>query len=196
MGLDAMIFIFWMLRFKTTFSVSSFTFVERFFSSPSLSAIRVASSAYLRLLIFLPEIFSPACDSPSLAFHMMYSAYELSKQGNNMQPSSTHFPILNQSIVPCLVLTVASWPAYRCLKRQVRVVWYFNLFKNVPQFVMIHTIKGFSIANEAEVDIFLKFTCFFFSIMQRMLAVWSLDLLPFLNPACSNEVLSACTVKA
>ena len=127
MGLDAMIFIFWMLRFKTTFSVSSFTFVERFFSSPSLSAIRVASSAYLRLLIFLPEIFSPACDSPSLAFHMMYSAYELSKQGNNMQPSSTHFPILNQSIVPCLVLTVASWPAYRVL-RTLKISQFYHLF--------------------------------------------------------------------
>ena len=47
---------FWMLSFKPTFSLSSFTFIKRLFSSSSLSAIRVVSSAYLRLLIFLPAI--------------------------------------------------------------------------------------------------------------------------------------------
>jgi len=54
MGLDAMILVFWMMGFKPTFSLSSFTFIKRFFSSFSLSAIRVVSSAYLRLLIYLP----------------------------------------------------------------------------------------------------------------------------------------------
>ena len=54
MGLDAMILVFWMLNFKPAFSLSSFTFIKRLFSSSSLSAIRVVSSAYLRLLIFLP----------------------------------------------------------------------------------------------------------------------------------------------
>ena len=62
MGLDAMISVFWMLSFKPTFSLSYFTFIKRLFSS-SLSAIRVVSSAYLRLLIFLPEILIPACAS-------------------------------------------------------------------------------------------------------------------------------------
>jgi len=56
MGLDAMIFVFWLLSFKSTFSLSSFTFIKSFFSCSSLSAIRVVSSAYLRLLIFLPAI--------------------------------------------------------------------------------------------------------------------------------------------
>ena len=50
MGLDAMIFVFWMLSFKPTFSLSTFTFIKRLVSSSSLSAIRVVSSAYLRLL--------------------------------------------------------------------------------------------------------------------------------------------------
>ena len=50
----------------------------------------------------------------------MYSAYKLNKQGDNIQPWHTPFPIWNQSVVPCSVLTVASWPAYRFLKRQVR----------------------------------------------------------------------------
>ena len=54
MGPDAMILVFWMLSFKPTFSLSSFTFSKRLFSS-SLSAIRMVSSAYLRLLIFLLE---------------------------------------------------------------------------------------------------------------------------------------------
>ena len=56
MGPDAMIFVFWMLSFKPTFSLSSFTFIKRLFSSSSLSAINVVSSAYLRLLIFLLAI--------------------------------------------------------------------------------------------------------------------------------------------
>ena len=79
MVLEAMILVFRMLSFKPTFSLSSFTFIKRLFSSSSPSAIRVVSSAYLRLLIFLPAILIPACSSSSLAFHMMYSAYELNK---------------------------------------------------------------------------------------------------------------------
>ena len=51
---------------------------------------------------------------------MMYSAYKLNKQDDNLQPWHTPFPNWNQSVVSCPVLTVASWPAYRCLKRQVR----------------------------------------------------------------------------
>ena len=51
---------------------------------------------------------------------MMYSAYKWNKQGDNIQPWRTPFPIWNQSVVPCPVLTIASWPAYRFLKRQVR----------------------------------------------------------------------------
>ena len=112
MGPDAIIFVFWMLNFQPVFSLSSFTF-KRLFSSSLLLAITVVSSAYLKLLIFLPAILIPACASSSLAFRMIYSACKLNKQGDNMQPWRTPLPIWNQSIVPCLVLTVASWPAYR-----------------------------------------------------------------------------------
>ena len=70
MGPDAVTLAFWMLSFKPAFSLSSFTLIKRLFSSSSLSAIRVVSSAYLRLLIFLPAILIPACDSFSPAFHM------------------------------------------------------------------------------------------------------------------------------
>ena len=119
MGLDAMILVFWMLSFKPTFSLFSFTFIKRLFSSSLLSAIRVVSSAYLRLLIFLLAFLISACVSSSLAFPMIYSAYKLNKLGDNVQPWHTTFPIWNQSVIPYLVLTAVSWPAYRFLRRQV-----------------------------------------------------------------------------
>ena len=93
MGLDAMILGFWMLSIKPTFSLSLLPSIKRFFSSSwatslsftfPLSAIRVVSSAYLRLLIFLPVILIPGCASSSPAFHMMYFAYKLNKQGDNI----------------------------------------------------------------------------------------------------------------
>ena len=46
-----------------------------------------------------------------------------------------------------------------------KVVWHFHLFKNLPQFVVIHIVKGFSIVNEAEVDVFLECACFFYDPM-------------------------------
>ena len=58
---NAMILVFWMLSYKPTFSLSSFTFIKKLFSSSSLSALKVVSSAYLRLLIFLPAILIPSC---------------------------------------------------------------------------------------------------------------------------------------
>ena len=42
-----------------------------------------------------------------------------------------------------------------------QVVWYFHLFKNFPQFVVIHTVKGFGIVNNVEIDVFLELSCFF-----------------------------------
>ena len=118
-GLDAMILVFWMFSLKPTFSLA-FIFIKRLFSYSSLSAIRVVSSAYLRLLLFLPAILIPACTSSSPAFLMMYSEYKLNKQGDNIQPWRTPFPIWNRSVVPGPVLTVASWPAYRFLRWNVR----------------------------------------------------------------------------
>ena len=111
---------FWMLSFKPAFSLSSSTFIRRLFSSSLLSAIRVMSYVYLKLLIFLLVILIPACASSSPAFHMMYSEYKLNKHGDNLQPWRTPLPIWNQSIVPCPILTVASWSAYRFLGRQAK----------------------------------------------------------------------------
>ena len=63
----------------------------------------------------------------------------------------------------------------------VQVVWYSHLLKNFPQFVVIHIVKGSGIFNKAEIDIFSGTLAF--SMIQQMLAIWSLVPLPFLNPA-------------
>ena len=110
---------FLLLSFKPAFPLSSFTFIKRLFSSSSFCAITVVSSAYLRLLIFLWAILTPACESSSPAF-LMYSAYKLNKQGDNIQAWHIAFPILIQAVVSCTVLSIPSYPAYRFLRRQVR----------------------------------------------------------------------------
>ena len=134
MGLDAMILVFWMLIYKPAFSLSSFTLIKRLFSSSSLSVVRVVSSEYLRLLTFLLAVLIPDWASSSPAFHTMYSAYKLNKHSDNIQPWCTPLPIWNQSVVLCPVLTVASWPAYRFLKRQVR-------WSGIPRMAVIKKIK-------------------------------------------------------
>ena len=155
MGPDAMILVFWMLRFKPTFSLSSFTFIKRLFSSFSLSAIRVVSSAYLRLLIFLPAILIPAYSSSSLALHMMYSAYKINKQWQ-YAPLMSSFPDLEP--VCCLMSSSDCFFLTRIQISQEagKVVWYSRLLKNFPQFVVIHTVKGFGVVNKAEVGVSVK----------------------------------------
>ena len=107
-------------EFKPVFSFSSFTFIKILFNSSLLSAIRVVSSVYLRLWIFPPAILTPDCALSSPTFLMMYSAYKLNKQSDNIQLWNIPFPVLKKSTVAWLVLTVGSWSAYRFLRRQVR----------------------------------------------------------------------------
>ena len=111
------------------------------------------------LLLFLPATLIPACALSSPTF--MHSACKLNKQGDSIQPWRTPFPIWNQSVVTCLVLSVASWPVYRFLRRQVR--WSGTpISLRIFQFVVIHTIKGFGILSKAQVDVFLEFSYFFY----------------------------------
>ena len=88
------------------------------------------------------------------------------------------FPNWNQSVVPCLILTVASWPPFRFLRRQVRWSGIPIAFRNF-QFVMIHTVKGLDIVSKAEINVFLELS---FLMIQQMLEIWSLVPPPFLNP--------------
>ena len=140
-----------------------FRFIKRLFSSSLLSARRVVSSAYLKLLIFLLAILIPAYASSSLAFSMMYAEYKLNKQGDNIYIALTYsFPSLEQI---CCFMSDSNCCFLTCIQvsqEADKVVWYSHLFQNFPQFVVIHTVKGVSIVKEAEVDIFLEFSCFFY----------------------------------
>ena len=115
-----------------------------------------------------------------------------------MQPWRPPFPIWNQSVVPCPVLTVASWPAYRFLKKQV---WWsgipisFRIF----QFIVIHIVKGFGIVNKAEIDVFLELSCFFYdpedvgnlisgssTFSKSSLNIWKFSVQILLKPGLEN----------
>ena len=128
-GLDAMIFIFPMLSFKPAFPLSSFTFIKG-----SL------------ILFFLPQgwyhwqIWGYWCFSQESWFHassrpafcVMYSPYKLNKQGDNIHHWHIIFTIWNQPVVSYPALNIASWPAYRFLRRQVR--WSdIPICNNFPQ---------------------------------------------------------------
>ena len=185
-------------EYQASFFTLLFTLIKRFLSFSSPSAIRMVSSVYLRLLIFLSGTLIPACASSSMAFCMMYPAWKLNKQGDDIQPCCTPFLILNQSIVSCKVLTVASWPTSRFLRRWVRwsgtpISW------NFPKFVVIHTVKGFSVVNEAEVDSFLEFPCFLhhltnvgnlisapFAFSKLSLYIWKFSVHVLLKPTLKN----------
>ena len=168
MGLHIMILLFWMLSFKPNLLLSSFIFIKRLFSPSSLSAIRVVLSTYLRLLIFLPAVLTPACASSCPAFWMMYSAYKLNKQGNNTQPWRTPFPIWNLSVVPCLFLTVASWPPYRFLRRQVRwsgIPTSWRIFHS-----LLWATQSKALAESIKEMFFWNSLAYF--MIQQMLAIW------------------------
>ena len=141
-----MILVFWMLSFKPAFHS---------LLSPSLRGslvplyflpLRVVSSTYLRLLMFLLPILIPSCNSSSLAFLTMCSACMLNKPGDSRQPCHTPFSILNQSVVPYRVLT-CFLTCIQVSQETDKTVWYSHLSKSFPQFVMIHTVKGFSVVD-------------------------------------------------
>ena len=105
------------------------------------------------VIVFLPAILILACASSSPAFLMMYSAYKLNKQGDNtvltysfpnLEPVSFSMSGSNCCFLTCIQIS----------QEAGQVVCYSHLFKNIPQFVVIHTVKGFGIVNKA--DVFLE----------------------------------------
>ena len=128
----------------------------------------------------------------------MYSVYKLNKQGYNIQPWYTPFLIWNQSVVSCPVLTVAFWPAYRFFRCQVR--WSDILISwRIFQFVVIHTVKGFSVVNETEVDAFLELSYIFYdptdvgtlnssssAFSKSSLKIWNFSVHILLKPYLEN----------
>ena len=111
-------------------------------------------------LVPLPFL-SPACASSSPAFLMMYSAYKLNKQGDNIQPWHKSFSYLEPV---CCSMSSSNWCFLTCIQvsqEAGQVVWYSHLFQNFPQFIVIHTVRGFGIVNKTEIDVFLELSCFF-----------------------------------
>ena len=143
-------FSFLMLSFKPAFTLFSFTF-KSFFSSSSLSAI-----------FYISEI---VCISPGnhdfwlwfiqSAFPMIYLAYKLKKQACSF--SFPNFEPLHCSLTSCNCCFLTCRQVFQ---EAGKVIWYSHLYKNFPRFVVIHTVKGFSVVNEVEVDTFLEFFCF------------------------------------
>ena len=83
------------------------------------------------------------------------------------------------------------------------MVWYSHLLKNFPQLVMIHTVKGFSIANKAEIDVFLELSCFFedptdvgnlisgsSAFSKTSLNIWKFMVHVLLKPGLENSLLA------
>ena len=131
-----------------------------------------------------PGSLIPACVSSSSAFLMMYSAYKLNKQGGNI---ALTYSFLNLEPVRCSMSSSNCYflPCIQVSQEAGEMVCYSHLFKNFPQFVVIHTVKGFSVVSEAEENVFF-WNFLAFSMIQWMLAIWSLVPLPFLNTAWTS----------
>ena len=131
MGLDTMIFFeCWVL---SQLFHSPRTFIKRLISSSLLFSVRVVSSAHLKLLIFLLAILISACDSSSLAFHMIYSTYKLNKKGDIIQPCFTLFPIVKKISFFMFGSNCCFLIFIQVSQETGEVLWHSHLFKNFPQ---------------------------------------------------------------
>ena len=116
------------------------------------------SSAYLKLLIFLDS--SLCFIQPGISHDVL--CIKVKRQGDNIQPWHTPFPYLE---LVCCSMSSSNCCFLTCIQvsqEADQVVWYSHLFQNFPQFVVIHTVKGFGIVNKAEVYIFLELPCFLY----------------------------------
>src|SRR5574340_1260712 len=92
---------------------------------------------------------------------MMYSAQKLNKQGDNYTALTYSFSCLEPV---CCSMSSSKCCFLICIQvsqEAGQVVWYSHLFQNFPQFIVIHTVKGFGVVNKAEIDVFLELSWFF-----------------------------------
>ena len=87
----------------------------------------------------------------------------------NFEPVSCSMSHSNCSFLTCIQVS----------QEAGNVVWYFHLLKNFPQFIVIHTVKGFGIVNKAEIDVFLEFSCFLYVPSK----CWQFDFSAFSKPS-------------
>ena len=128
MGVDAMILIFLIFSLKPALSLSFFNLIKRLFSSSLLPAIRVVSSAYLRLLMFLPPILIPACNSSHPAF------LRLNKP--RWQQTALSYSFLNPEPISCSIQgsNCCFFTHIQVSQETGKMVWYSHLSKSFPQF--------------------------------------------------------------
>ena len=171
MGLDAMTFVFWMLSSKPDFSLSTLTFISidslvppRFLTNGGVICIsevviytfEICISIYLRLM-FLPAILIPAWALSNPTFPLMYSAYKLNKQsGLDVLLSSSLEP------VHCSTFDSNCW-FLTCIQISQGLLSCSSvgICLSIFQFLVIHTVQSSSILSEAELHVFLEFSCFF-----------------------------------
>ena len=192
MGLDAMIqFDCWTLNHLFQSPVSPA-------SRGSLVPLQFLPLKWYHLLSKVVDI--SRCNLNSIlwviqpALHMMHSADNLNKQGDNIQPWSIPFPILNKPAIPSfhVLLYCCFLTCMQISQEAAKLVWYSHFFKNIPQVVVIHTVKGFSRVDEAKVDFFLEFPGFLYDSMD----VGNLIIcLLWIQPEYL-EVLCSCTAEA
>ena len=187
------ILVSWVLSFKPRSSFSSFTFIKKLFSFSLLSAIRVVTTAYLRLLIFLLAILIPACASSSLAFHMkaewQYTA--LTYSFSNLEAVCCSMSSSNCFFFTCIQIS----------QQAGQVAWYSLLFKYFLLFFCDPHSQTlcFGVVGKADIGVFLELCCFFHdpadagnlisgcSVFSKYsLNIWKFMVHVLLNPALDN----------
>ena len=150
-----MILVFLQLSFKPVFFTLLFhpypMVLQSLFTFCHQSGIICVSE----LVEISPSNLHSAFESSSPAFCMMYSAYKLNKQHDDTRPCRSPFPIMKQSFVPTLVLTGASWPPYRFLRRQVEQSGT-ALCLRIFSICCDPRVRGLSVVNDTEVDVLEK----------------------------------------
>ena len=137
---------------------SPFTFIKRLFSSSSLSASRV--------IICISEVvdISPGNFDSSFWFTqpgILHDVLFLEVKQAGWQYTACRTPFQFWTSLLFRVLFSSCFLTHIQVSQETgKEVWYSHLFKNFPQFVVIHTVKGFSIVSETEVDVFLELPCF------------------------------------
>ena len=168
--------------FKPPFSLSSLILFKRLLSSSLLSAIgwchlQIWIYCYFSQQSWFHFVLHPAWHFAWCSLHI-----KLHEQGDNIQPWCTPFSIWSQSVVPCPVLTVVFWPAYRYLRRQVR-------WSSIP--ISLRIFHSLLCSAQLATLVWSKKQMFLwrslaFSMIQWKLAIRSLVPLPFLNPAWTS----------
>ena len=115
------------------------------------------------------------------------AAHRLNEQGDNRQPCHIPFSILSQSVVPNRALNIASWPAYRFLRRQVRQSGIPTSLRAFHSLLWSAKSKAFSQwCSQWNRGRFFFWNSLALSMIQQMLVIWSLVPLPFLNPSWTS----------